>query len=132
LDNNDEEAVIVSFSLKYILFTSLLILVLGVLTIVFGYSLVHGRFEFSRDWPDFEKFANFDASTFDRAVFADLILLCGTFAILTAFMGCASYIWKKSYFLCPFAALACIIGFVFIIAGVSSMNFNMIVEESYN
>ena len=127
----DQDLKLVSLSLSFIFVASFIVIAMGICTIVFGYSLVHGKFEFSRDWPDFSQFANFDASTFDRAVFADLILMCGTFAILTGLMGCASYQWKKSYFLCPFGVLAALFGVVLIISGIASLNFDVVVEESY-
>jgi energy-coupling factor transporter transmembrane protein EcfT len=48
---------------------------------------------------------------------ADLFLLTGIFAFVTALLGVATITWRRFYFTCPFGILALIVGIFMIVAG---------------
>jgi len=48
---------------------------------------------------------------------ADLFLLTGIFAFVTALLGIATITWRKFYFTCPFGILSLIVGIFMIVAG---------------
>ena len=54
---------------------------------------------------------------------ADLFLLTGVSAFVTAFLGVATITWRKFYFSCPFGILSLIVGIFMIIAGGIALNY---------